>query len=318
MVARVCSTANLNQKGTGESVTIKEKQKGKITMIIRSNKNKNYTAMCNVHLRDANLSLKAKGLLSVILSLPDDWEYSLDGLAKICKEGKNAVKTALAELKEYGYLVITKLPPSRDNGGKFEYVYDVYEIPQPIEAQSIEAQDIEAQDVDIQDVDIQGIENLPIENQAIEVQAIENLPQLNKDILNTKKQNTERLSKDKLNISSETINRSKQEEIKITLPLNDKTEQQITKSQIEEWKELYPAVDIMQELRNMRGWLISNPTKRKTKQGINRFINSWLCKKQDKGGISDARSYTGKEYIRASITERGEKEAKRSYAKHCF
>lgn len=70
----------------------------------------------------------------------------------------------------------------------------------------------------------------------------------------------------------------------ISLILNDKTEYGITQSKIDEYKELYPAVDIMQELRKMKGWSINNPTKRKTKRGINRFINSWLSKEQDKGG----------------------------------
>ncbi len=69
----------------------------------------------------------------------------------------------------------------------------------------------------------------------------------------------------------------------ISLILNDKTEFPIFQNQIDEWSELYPAVDILQELRNMKGWCISNPAKRKTKSGILRFVNSWLAKKQNKG-----------------------------------
>ena len=71
----------------------------------------------------------------------------------------------------------------------------------------------------------------------------------------------------------------------ITFPLNDKTEYPIYDVDFEEWAELYPAVDIMQELRKMRGWLDSNPTKRKTIRGIRRFINSWLSKAQDRPHI---------------------------------
>lgn len=70
----------------------------------------------------------------------------------------------------------------------------------------------------------------------------------------------------------------------ISLPLNDKTEYGITQEDIEHWKGLYPAVDVMTELRKMRGWCESNPTKRKTRRGIVRFINSWLAKEQDRGG----------------------------------
>ena len=67
----------------------------------------------------------------------------------------------------------------------------------------------------------------------------------------------------------------------ISIILNDKTEYPVTAADVEKWKELYPAVDIMQELRKMKGWADANPTKRKTKGGIKRFINAWLAKEQD-------------------------------------
>ena len=70
----------------------------------------------------------------------------------------------------------------------------------------------------------------------------------------------------------------------ITLTLNDKTEHPIFKEQVEKWADLYPAVNVIQQLRGMKGWLDANPTKRKTKTGILRFINAWLIKTQDRGG----------------------------------
>lgn len=70
----------------------------------------------------------------------------------------------------------------------------------------------------------------------------------------------------------------------IELTLNDKSLFPITQQDIDGWAELYPNVNILQELRKMKGWLDANPTKRKTKQGIKRFINSWLSREQDKGG----------------------------------
>lgn len=70
----------------------------------------------------------------------------------------------------------------------------------------------------------------------------------------------------------------------IELTLNDQSLYPVTQHQINEWESLYPAVDVMQELRKMKGWLIANPTKRKTKRGILRFINNWLVKEQDRGG----------------------------------
>lgn len=80
--------------------------------VCRVHKNANYTVMSNYHLQSRNLSLKAIGLLSKVFSLPDDWDYSIAGLTHICKENETAIKSALNELKEWGYLTVTKLMPS--------------------------------------------------------------------------------------------------------------------------------------------------------------------------------------------------------------
>ena len=72
----------------------------------------------------------------------------------------------------------------------------------------------------------------------------------------------------------------------ITITLNDKTEYEITEDDVKEYKELYPAVDVPQALRNMKGWCNDHPQKRKTRSGIKRFIGSWLRKEQDRGGSS--------------------------------
>lgn len=94
----------------------------------RVHKTDNYTTMSNHHLRNKALSLSAKGLLSVILSLPPDWKYSVRGLASISKEGERAIKTALDELKEHGYLVVKRIEPHEGNN-RVSYEYDVYEVP---------------------------------------------------------------------------------------------------------------------------------------------------------------------------------------------
>lgn len=98
-------------------------------------------------------------------------------------------------------------------------------------------------------------------------------------------QSKEKKSKEKKNINNMhgAINTPCQQPAIITLILNDKSEYPIAQSQIDEWKDLYPAVDVLQQLKNMKGWLIANPTKRKTRRGILRFINSWLAREQDKG-----------------------------------
>ncbi|MCD7920588.1 MAG: helix-turn-helix domain-containing protein [Clostridiales bacterium] len=96
--------------------------------VFRVERNSNYTTMSNYHLRDNNLSLKAKGLLSVFLSLPDSWHYSVRGLVAICKEGRDCIVATLQELENAGYL--ERHQQRQDNGkmGVIEYV--IFEKPQ--------------------------------------------------------------------------------------------------------------------------------------------------------------------------------------------
>lgn len=219
--------------------------------IIRMNKSSDYTVMSNTHLKEKNMSLKAKGLLSLMLSLRDDWEYSVEGLVSICKENKTAVKGALDELKKFNYLKVTKLLPNQTETGRIEYIYDVFEKPQ-------------------QDIEKQEVENLGVEILDVEIQALENVPQLNTKELNTK------------DIYNAPSNEIATEPPVIEFILNDKTYYPITQKQVDKWSELYPNVDIMQQLRKMCGWLDANPKNRKTKGGILKFANGWLAREQDK------------------------------------
>ena len=90
--------------------------------IFRIEKNKNYTIMSNYHLKEKEMSLKAKGLLSLMLSLPNNWDYTIEGLVAICKENETAVKSTLKELKCFGYLEILKV---KNKNGQFEYEYNI-------------------------------------------------------------------------------------------------------------------------------------------------------------------------------------------------
>ena len=83
--------------------------------VFRIERTRDYTVMSNHHLRDKALSLKSKGLLSMMLSLPEDWNYTTRGLAKICKEGVDAIGGALRELESAGYIVRHQL---RDRQGR--------------------------------------------------------------------------------------------------------------------------------------------------------------------------------------------------------
>lgn len=94
--------------------------------VFRIEKNNNYTVMSNYHLRDKNLTFKAKGMLSFMLSLPDDWDYSLNGLCSVSKEGIKAVRTILQELEEQKYLIREKTQTSK---GLYDWEYYIYEKP---------------------------------------------------------------------------------------------------------------------------------------------------------------------------------------------
>lgn len=98
--------------------------------VFRFEKNRDYTVMSNIHLKDKRLSLKSKGLLSMMLSLPDEWDYSERGLAAICKEGVDAVHSAIKELERTGYIERHQL---RDIFGRLSDIeYVIYERPQLI------------------------------------------------------------------------------------------------------------------------------------------------------------------------------------------
>ena len=97
--------------------------------VFRIERTRDYTVMSNHHLRNGKLSLKAKGLLSMMLSLPEDWNYTTRGLAAICKEGVDAIGGALRELETAGYIVRHQL---RDRQGRIsDTEYVIYEQPQP-------------------------------------------------------------------------------------------------------------------------------------------------------------------------------------------
>ena len=157
--------------------------------IVRVVKNKDYTVMSNTHLKDKRLSLKAIGLLSVVLGLPEDWHYTVNGLVGIVKDGKDSVETAIKELKKNGYLRVEKIYPN-GNSNRIQYQYTFFENPQ--------------------EVDFQPLEKQGIEKQGVETQVLEN-PYTYKDTnkQSTNKQNTKELNTNEYkekNNKKETVN----------------------------------------------------------------------------------------------------------------
>ena len=167
--------------------------------IFRVHKTKNYTVMANHHLQNKALSLRARGLMSVILSLPDDWNYSKAGLLRIVNESEFILNSTLDELKEHGYLQIEKHKPI-SGSNRYTYTYNVYEVPR-------------------QDPNFQGIENQDLENQDLENQGVENWG-LNKrrNLSNTERHNTnKRNTKTHNGVSERIAEYTDNEELRETL-----------------------------------------------------------------------------------------------------
>lgn len=138
--------------------------------VIRVNNTKGFTVMSNYHFQDKEISLKAKGLLGLMLSLPSNWDYSVNGLVTIVKENKAAVQSALKELEEHKYLKRTRV---QDETGRFDYVYDIYEKPYD---------------------KLPCTENRCTDIQCTENRCTENQPQINTNKQSTNKQNTKELN----------------------------------------------------------------------------------------------------------------------------
>lgn len=138
--------------------------------VIRVNNTKGFTVMSNYHFQDKEISLKAKGLLGLMLSLPSNWDYSINGLVAIVKENKAAVQSTLKELEEHMYLKRTRV---QDETGRFDYVYDIYEKPYD---------------------KLPWTENRCTDIQCTENRCTENQPQINTNKQSTNKQNTKELS----------------------------------------------------------------------------------------------------------------------------
>lgn len=153
--------------------------------VIRVNNTKGFTVMSNYHFQDKEISLKAKGLLGLMLSLPSNWDYSVNGLVAIVKENKAAVQTALKELEEHKYLKRTRV---QDETGRFDYIYDIYEKPYD---------------------KLPWTENRCTDIQCTENRCTENQPQINTNKQSTNKQNTKELNTNnslKENCKKETVN----------------------------------------------------------------------------------------------------------------
>lgn len=182
--------------------------------IFRVKKTRDFTIMSNHHLRDKKLSLKAKGLLSLILSLPEDWDYTLKGLSYICKEGVDAVRMAVKELEDAGYIERRRFRNEKGQLKSIEYI--IHEIPETAEEEDTteepKSENTVQEPVFCQPISEKSIEEAPTS----EIPILVGTTQLNTNIQNTKGKNTDLSKYPSINPSkekkSETLSDSQAEE----------------------------------------------------------------------------------------------------------
>ena len=113
--------------------------------VFRIEKTRDYTVMSNYHLRDMSLSLKAKGLLSLMLSLPENWDYTMKGLARICKDGIDSISGGIRELEAHGYLVRARIRGANGQLGSIEYtILEQPKTPSPTQEKPIRENPVQA------------------------------------------------------------------------------------------------------------------------------------------------------------------------------
>lgn len=133
-----------------------------LSTVIRVEKTREYVVMNNKFLRNKEMSLKAKGLLALCLSLPDDWDYSINGLVAISKENLTAIRSGLKELEQHGHLKINK---KKNNQGRFEYEYVIYETPA---IENLHVENLTMENLPIENMRQQSIEKESIKEQSID------------------------------------------------------------------------------------------------------------------------------------------------------
>lgn len=183
--------------------------------MIRTIKNENYTTMCNTHLRDKNLSLKAKGLLSMMLSLPDKWHYSVKGLECICKESKNTINSVLNELEDNNYLVRRR---RYCNGKISEWEYIIFE--------NNENHDEELLHLKNEDIENEDLENEDLENRDV----YKITKELNTKELNTNEYKEKNIKKESVNsvIAEYTENKDLQDALHDFVDMRTKARKPLT------------------------------------------------------------------------------------------
>lgn len=215
-----------------------------------------YTTLQNSMIVDKRLSLKTKGLMAVMLSRPEGWDFSVSGLAAFCGCGKDTIRSALKELETAGYLTRQQL---HSESGAF--AGNFYEL-SPFSESAEE--------------DVSPLS----ENPTTVDPPLSDFPSSGKPSSGNPTQRNKDLKKERL--KEPPIAPQGGQAAVFLLPLADGTSYEVTQGELAEWRRLYPRVDVPQQFRSMMAWLAANPERRKTRRGVRRFIVSWLSRRADK------------------------------------
>ena len=206
--------------------------------VFRVERNTGYTVMSNHHLRNKELSLKAKGLLSQMLSLPEDWDYTLAGLSHINREKIDAIREAVKELEKAGYIVRSR---ERDEKGRLRGAdYVIYEQPQPREPEAATSGE-QPPISDYPTLENPTLDNPTLEKPTQEKPTLENPTQLNKDIQRTDLPKKEKIITDEQSTHSipfHSLNPLPYEQDEAATPPERKRTEAKTNSAIEIYREI--------------------------------------------------------------------------------
>ncbi len=174
--------------------------------VFRIEKNRNYTVMSNHHLRNKELSLKSKGLLSLMLSLPEEWDYTLKGLSIICKEGIDAIRVSIVELEKQGYIERRRNRNTKGQLTNTEYIIHEYPITVTPKSEKpmLEKPTLENPILDNPMLEKPTLENPILDNPTQEKPTLENPTQINKDKTIKEKINTDCIKYQSINPSEQT------------------------------------------------------------------------------------------------------------------
>lgn len=207
-----------------------------------------FFAMNNHAFFDETLSLKARGFLAMMVSLPDDWEFSVAGFSKCVPDGKAAISGALKELESAGYVKRTQSRGGHGQFGGAEWIVsDLPEFKSPLTENPM--------------TDNPTTENRTTGNPTTDKPMTENRQQLNNHLSNKHLSNKQESNK--------------KEQPVFDFPIKDGTFF-IAQKDIDQWQDVFPGVDVVAELKKMRLWCEDNPAKRKSQSGARRFVSNWL------------------------------------------